>query len=47
MYDNGYPHDGRADKNPYPHDCRFDKDSYLHNSNNQCIILKLQHLMLV
>ena len=20
--DNGYPHDGRADKNPYPHDRR-------------------------
>ena len=29
--DSGYPHDGRADKNPYPHD-----------SNNQCIILRLQ-----
>ena len=40
--DNGYPHDGRADKNPYPHDCRADKDSYPHNSNNQCIILRLQ-----
>ena len=29
--DNGYPHDGRANKNSYPHD-----------SNNQCIILRLQ-----
>ena len=38
----GYPHDGRADKNPYPHDRRADKDSYPHNSNNQCIILSLQ-----
>ena len=41
-YDNGYPHDGRADKNPYPHDRRSDKDSYPHDSNNQCIILGLQ-----
>ena len=40
--DNGYPHDGRADKDPYPHDRRADKDSYLHDSNNQCIILRLQ-----
>ena len=40
--DSGYPHDGRADKNPYPHDRRADKDSYLHDSNNQCIILRLQ-----
>ena len=40
--DSGYPHDGRADKNPYPHDGRADKDSYLHDSNNQCIILRLQ-----
>ena len=38
----GYPHDGRADKNPYPHDLRADKDSYPHDSNNQCIILRLQ-----
>ena len=38
----GYPHDGRADKNPYPHDRRTDKDSYLHDSNNHCIILMLQ-----
>ena len=38
----GYPHDGRADKNPYPHDRRADKDSYPHDSNNQCIILRLQ-----
>ena len=29
--DNGYPHDGRTDKNSYPH-----------NSNNQWIILRLQ-----
>ena len=40
--DSGYPHDGRANKNPYPHDRRADKDSYPHNSNNQCIILWLQ-----
>ena len=40
--DSGYPHDGRADENPYPHDRRADKDSYPHNSNNQCIILRLQ-----
>ena len=39
---NGYPHDGRADKDPYPHDRRADKDSYPHDSNNQCIILRLQ-----
>ena len=39
---NGYPHDGRADKNPYPHDRRADKDSYPHDSNNQCIVLRLQ-----
>ena len=38
----GYPHDGRADKNPYPHDRRADNDSYPHDSNNQCIILRLQ-----
>ena len=42
LYDNGYPHDGRADKNPYPHDRRADKVSYPHDSNNQCIILRLQ-----
>ena len=42
MVDSGYPHDGRADKNPYPHDCRADKDSYLHDSNNQCIIQRVQ-----
>ena len=41
ILDNGYPHDGRADKNPYPHDHRADKDSYPHDSNNQCIILRL------
>ena len=40
--DSGYPHDGRADKNPYPHDRRADKDSYPHDSNNQCVILRLQ-----
>ena len=40
--DSGYPHDGRADKNPYPHDRRADKNSYPHDSNNQCIILRLQ-----
>ena len=40
--DSGYPHDGRADKNPYPHDRRADKDSYPQDSNNQCIILSLQ-----
>ena len=42
QHDSGYPHDGRADKNPYPHDRRADKDSYPHDSNNQCIILRLQ-----
>ena len=40
--DNGYPHDGHADKNPYLHDRCADKDSYPHDSNNQCIILRLQ-----
>ena len=39
MLDNGYPHDGRADKNPYPHDRRADKDSYPHDSSYQHIIL--------
>ena len=42
LFDSGYPHDGRADKNPYPHDRRADKDSYPHDSKNQCIILRLQ-----
>ena len=42
LSDSGYPHDGRADKNPYPHDCRANKDSNPHDSSNQCIILKLQ-----
>ena len=42
VYDSGYPHDGRADKNPYPHDGHADKDSYQHDSKNQCIILRLQ-----
>ena len=45
--DSGYPHDGRADKNPYPHDRRADKDSYPHDSNNQCIILRLQLLFVM
>ena len=40
--DSGYPHDGRANKNPYPHNRRADKDAYPHDSNNQCIILRLQ-----
>ena len=40
--DSGYPHDGRADKNPYPHDHRADKDSYPHDSNSHSIILRLQ-----
>ena len=40
--DSGYPHDGRADKNPYPNDRHADKDSYPHDSKNQCIILRLQ-----
>ena len=31
-----------VNKNPYPHDRRADKDSYPHDSNNQCIILRLQ-----
>ena len=42
LMDNGYPHDGRTDKNPYRHDRRADKDSYPHGSDNQCIILRLQ-----
>ena len=42
IFDSGYPHYGRADKNPYPHDRRADKDSYPHDSNNLCIILWLQ-----
>ena len=40
--DSGYPHNGRANKNPYPHHCCADKDSYPHASNNQRIILRLQ-----
>ena len=40
--DSGYPHGGRANKNPYSHDRCADKDSYPHNSNNQYIILRLQ-----
>ena len=42
IFDSGCPHDGCADKNPYLHDCRADKDSYPHDSNNHCIILRLQ-----
>ena len=42
VYDSGYLHDGRADKNPYPHDRCAKKDFYPHDSNNQCIILRLQ-----
>ena len=42
IIDNGYPHGGRAHKNPYPHDWLAGKDSYPHDSNNQCIILRLQ-----
>ena len=33
---------GRADKNPYPQDRRAGKDSYPHDSDNQCIIIRLQ-----
>ena len=42
--DNGYPHDGRADKDSYRHDRHAYKDSYPHDSNNQCIILRLKLL---
>ena len=42
FFDSGYRHDVRADKNPYPHNRRADKDSYLHDSNNQCVIPRLQ-----
>ena len=49
IYDTGYPHDGRADKDSNPHDGRADKDSYLqdgradkdsypHDRHNQYII---------
>ena len=31
IFDTGYPHDGRADKDSYPHDRRADKDSYPHD----------------
>ena len=31
LYDTGYPHDGRADKDSYPHDGRADRDSYPHD----------------
>ena len=33
---------GGNSKLPYPHDRRADKDCYPHDSNNQCIILRLQ-----
>ena len=52
IYDTGYPHDGRADKDSYPqdgradkdsypHDGRADKDSYPHDRHKQCIMLSL------
>ena len=50
LYDTGYPHDGRADKDSYPHDGRADKDSYPHDGransypqdrHNQYIVLSL------
>ena len=52
LFDTGYPHDGRADKDSYPHDCRADKDSYPHDGradkdsyphdrHNQYIMLSL------
>ena len=31
LFDTGYPHDGRVDKDSYPHDGRADKDSYRHD----------------
>ena len=31
LYDTGYPHDRRADKDSHPHDRRADKDSYPHD----------------
>ena len=33
-FNNGYSHDGRADKNPYQQDRFADKDSYPQDSNN-------------
>ena len=42
IYDPGYPHNGRADKDSYPHDCRADKDSYPHDRHNQYIMSSLQ-----
>ena len=45
--DSGYPHDGRADKNPYLHDRHADKDSYPHDSNNQCIRPKIKFYLFV
>ena len=36
IYDSGYPHDGRADKNPYPHDGRADKNPYPHDRRASC-----------
>ena len=49
VYDTGYPHDGRANKDSYPHDggankdsyphdCLADKDSYPHDRHNQYIV---------
>ena len=31
LFDTGYPHDGRANKESYPQDGRADKDSYPHD----------------
>ena len=42
--DSGYPHDGRADKNPYPHDRRADKDS-LYQLNHNLIIITNKVIM--
>ena len=41
IFDTGYPHDGRADKDSYPYDGRADKDSYPHDRHNQYIMLSL------
>ena len=41
LYDTGYPHSSRADKNSYSHDGRADKNSYPHNMQNQYIMLSL------
>ena len=34
MTTDGYPHDGRADKDSYPHDGRADKNSYPHDGRH-------------